>query len=368
MSNLKATFPCEQSGKTPEIDLGPAVGLLSTAAPRLSAHRALALASEHYGITGPIKALTGERDLNFLVALPGGANGVLKVVNPAEPLEETSFQIEVLRHTAKKSICVPTPQHISALSGRDFLQVTDDSGAICRMRVYRYLEGRPLQRTVNSAAHRHALGRALAEFDLALADFQHPAAERDFLWNVMQLGKLAPLVCHVRDVELRRITGEFIAVFDAHIHAALACLRHQVIHNDLSQSNYLVSVSDENRIAGILDFGDMAYAPLICDLGIAASYQIAGANDPVAALDEVVEGFASALPLTPQENELVLDVVFARLVQRLVLTEWRAARFPENRDYILRHNPDAQRLALLLEPVWRGRSRHAGSAPAVIAS
>lgn len=338
------------------------MGLLGTPAPRVSAEHALAIASAHYGMGGPIKALSGERDLNFLVTLAGGGRSVLKIVNAAEPLEETLFQIDVLRHTASRSICSLTPQHIPALGGKDFLQLTDDAGATCRVRAYRYLEGLPLQQPVDSSAHRHALGRALAEFDLALGDFQHPAAQRDFLWNVMQLPKLAPLVCHIRDAQLRRIAADFIAVFGARIHAALAGLRHQVIHNDLSQSNYLVSGCDQNHIAGILDFGDMAYAPLVCDLGIAASYQIATASDPLAALDDVVEGFASVLPLTPQEGELVLDVVFARLVQRLVLTEWRAARFPENRDYILRHNPDAQRLALLLEPVWRQRSPHASTA------
>jgi Ser/Thr protein kinase RdoA (MazF antagonist) len=40
-------------------------------------------------------------------------------------------------------------------------------------------------------------------------------------------------------------------------------LRRQVIHSDLHGDNVLTVSDDENRIAGVIDFGDMVRAPLI---------------------------------------------------------------------------------------------------------
>jgi hydroxylysine kinase len=47
------------------------------------------------------------------------------------------------------------------------------------------------------------------------------------------------------------------------------------------------------------------------------------------------------LPLTAVEIDVFLDLVRARQLMIVVITEWRAERQPENRDYILRNNPRA---------------------------
>ncbi|MNH41285.1 hypothetical protein D3C79_1027540 [compost metagenome] len=44
-------------------------------------------------------------------------------------------------------------------------------------------------------------------------------------------------------------------------------------------------------------------------------------------------------PLTDEEVDVFYDLLMVRMVLRLTLTEWRAARFPENSEYILRNTP-----------------------------
>jgi len=332
--------------------------LLSTPPPLISEQLALHVAQDHFNLVPPLTRLSGERDSNFLTAGVPGQRRVLKFINSAEPLVETRFQIDVLRHLAKRGGPSLSPCHVPAVMGTDYVEVIDDAGRPCRARAYSYLEGTPATKASTSSEQRRALGHALATFDKAMAEFRHPGVHREFLWDLMQLGKLAPLILHIEDTDLRTTASRFIAAFVRSIVPELGRLRRQVIHNDLSQSNYLVSLGDHASIAGILDFGDMAHAPLVCDLAIAASYQMGVADEPFAALDDVVGGFNAVLKLSPQEHALLLDVVLARVVQRLVITEWRAASFPENRAYILRHNPEARRLLTLLEPVWRTRSRH----------
>ncbi len=333
--------------------------LLNSPKPVISECVAGDVAQKNYGLLPQVISLTGERDCNFLATSASGANCVLKFVNASEPEVETQFQIALLRHLDSQGMAAMAPKHLVCGDSGDYLLLQDEAGRDCRVRSYTYLHGMAAVKAKPSAAQRRAVGSALGQFDRALRGFEHPGMQRDFLWNLMQLGRLKPLVIHIDDSVLRNIASEFIAAFEASISTALSGMRQQAIHNDLSKSNYLVQTSDHNSVAGILDFGDVVIAPLVCDPAIAASYQMVDAEDPLAAIEELLEGYMEQITLTEDERRHVLDLVLARVVQRLVLTEWRAAMFPENRGYILRHNPDARRLAMLLAPVWRRQSHHA---------
>lgn len=338
--------------------------LLSTAPPEVSLDQALQVAQQQFGLQGPIAPLPGERDRNFRVHLPAGGRAILKFVSLAEPAAETAFQVAVLRHLQSRGAAhgqgmVPTPRALVTLQGDDFGRWTAADGTAFRVRAYTFLEGTPALQVAGSAALRQSFGGALAALDLALQDFTHQGLQRVFLWDLMQLPSLAPCVHFIRDTALRATAQALLQAFDQGIRPLLGSLRMQAIHNDLSKSNFIVAAGNEAEVAGILDFGDMAHAPLVCDLAIGASYQMSDAADPLRALQEIREGFESVLPLQADERELLLDLVVARVVQRLIVTEWRAHRFPAHRDYILRHYAAACALLAKLAPLWQQRSRHA---------
>ena len=94
-------------------------------------------------------------------------------------------------------------------------------------------------------------------------------------------------------------------------------------------------------MAGVLDFGDMVFTPLICDAAIAASYQI----DPARPLDSLVN-FARAyhgeLRLTATEAQVFPGLVAARMLTTLAITSTRAVRYPDNAPYILRNFASAR--------------------------
>ena len=101
---------------------------------------------------------------------------------------------------------------------------------------------------------------------------------------------------------------------------------------------------------------ERAQMQAVAELAVAASYHMNDAPDPLQALQDVVDGYLRYQPLGAVAHSILLDLVMARLVQRIVITEWRASRFPENRTYILRSNPDARQLLLRLLPIWSQRT------------
>ena len=89
------------------------------------------------------------------------------------------------------------------------------------------------------------------------------------------------------------------------------------------------------------------------EVAVAAICAVAAeTGDLQAALSRVVLGYESILSLSEAEKALIPDLIIARLVQRIVISEWRASHFPNNRDYILRSNAQARQLLSRLMQVY----------------
>jgi hydroxylysine kinase len=130
-------------------------------------------------------------------------------------------------------------------------------------------------------------------------------------------------------------------------------LRAQLIHNDFNLYNVLVAADDPERVTGIIDFGDIIHAPLVGEVATGASYHMADTPDPLAAAAEFVGAYHAILPLLAEEQDILADLVTTRHLITVLISEWRSRRYPDNRAYIMRHNPaawDALRLLADLSP------------------
>lgn len=346
----------------------PAGDLLSLPPPQLSTEAVADLAERYYGLTGTLTRLTSERDLNHLLRGADGRGYVLKLANPAEPPEQTDFQIAALDHIARVDPALAVPRAIRALDGASSLPLPEG-----RFRVLSYLEGRPLHAAPASDGQRRALGAAAARLTHALRDFHHPAADHVLLWDIKQVPRLGPLVPAIGDAALRARAAAFVEGFTTRLAPRLAQLPTQVVHADLNPHNVVVAADDPAVIAGILDFGDMVRTPRLCDLAVAASYQI-DRDRPMDSLLALCGGYLAQAgqagwTLGPDEMDLLPDLVVARMITTVTIAHWRAARYPDNAPYILRNLPSARAgleamgtippaaLRAALDPLAKGATR-----------
>ena len=306
--------------------------ILATRPPEVPQAEVQALLARHYGLAGSLTQLTSERDLNL--HLVAGAQGyVVKFANRAEPRAVTDFQTAALLHLEGNGL--PVPRVVRTRSGATAVETAQGL-----MRVLTYLEGRPMHSAPASSARRRAMGGMAAQVSLGLQGFAHAGADHVLQWDIRQASALRPLLPHVPQ-DIAALCAATLDRFDAAVAPHLAACRWQVVHNDLNPHNVLVGAENPDLIAGVLDFGDMVRTPLVCDLGVAASYQV----DPSAALESLVDFTAAyhrVLPLTPLELALVPDLTAARMLTTICITSWRAARYPENSAYILRNYPLAR--------------------------
>ncbi|WP_209425410.1 phosphotransferase [Pararhodobacter sp. SW119] len=317
----------------------PSLGsLLETAAPAVSLPEAEAIARDVFGLSAAVSPLSGERDSNFHLRVDGAAQFVLKFSHPSEDPQVTAFQTAALLHVAARDPALPVPRvHLTRDGAPDWLFARPGEAPRI-VRVLSYLDGEPLHRAPASAAQRRNLGAVLARLARALQGFAHPAAHHELLWDIQHADRVRGLLDHIPDPQQRGLARRFLDNFEAHALPVLDQLRAQVIHNDLNPHNVLVSAEDPGRIAGIIDFGDMVHAPLVNDLAVAAAYHPAQADHPLAAMADLVAGYHDVLPLQEEECALLFDLIAARMVVSVAISGWRAARHPDNRDYILRNN------------------------------
>jgi Ser/Thr protein kinase RdoA (MazF antagonist) len=70
---------------------------------------------------------------------------------------------------------------------------------------------------------------------------------------------------------------------------------------------------------------------------------------PLAHAADLVSAYHAVNPILPEEIEVLFDLIAVRQVVSVAIGTWRAQRYPDNRDYILRNSQAA----------WRGLERFA---------
>lgn len=317
-------------------------------APRITPDEAARIAADLYGLDVLATPLPSERDQNFLLSSSDSDfqsphcnrkdQFVLKIANSEETLETLELQNELIRFLTERRIDLEFPRIRSTRRGDDIATIKAADGREHFVRLLTWLDG-----VCFSKAEPHgrkllsSLGRALAQMDAALAEFSHPAALREFYWDLRNAGKARELVGLLPDAR-RPLVERF---FSEWVKVDWSRLRFSTIHNDANDYNILVSQPPDRRVTAILDYGDVVHTATVCDLAIALAYVMLDKRDPIIAAAQVVTAYHEIHPLTEPE----IDALYTLAVARLCCSVCFAAR--QTRDA-----PDNEYLNISNSPAW----------------
>lgn len=314
--------------------------------PNLDQVEAAALAGRWYGLVGEVRELPSERDRNFRISGPGGAEFVLKIANASEREELLACQSEVLARLSNEwgNETSPFP---SVLRNRDGDELTriDHGGETLLARLLTHLPGVPLARfRPHGDDLLQQLGRLLGRLDLVLRDFDHPELHRDLHWDLANAGQ-----CFARhgeafeDPDRLALASYFADLFEREAAPRLVDAPRSPIHGDANDYNVLVDVAGplSTPSLSLIDFGDMVHSCTVGDLAVAAAYAMLDKADPLSAASAVVTGYHEVRPLSELEVELVFPLICTRLCMSATLAaEQRRAA------------PDNEYLSVSEQPVW----------------
>ena len=266
------------------------------------------IAEESFGLRATARELPSERDQNFLLTDDSGQQFVLKVANAAESRAFLEAQNAVMDYLAERvSFCQRVIGDIAEFEGHF-------------VRVVTYLPGVPLAEIKpHTPGLLHDFGQKLGQLTRALTDFDHPAAHRDFHWDLANGNRIvngyAPLI---EDAELRELVLKCRYKPESE-------LRRSVIHGDANDYNVLVD-PESMTVSGLIDFGDMIYSYTVGDLAIALAYVVLGDGDP----RDVIAGYRSEFGLLDEEREALWPLVRLRLAMSVCIAAHQIRQQPEN--------------------------------------
>ena len=294
------------------------------------------LVKEHYGLNVTVKALNGYDELNFLLSDDKNEKYILKVSNESHSFPFLEAQAAIMRHLAKSDISDCFQHFCLNTKGEELTQIVTDS-QIYYIRILNFLEGTFWvdEKNKNSELH-YNLGSFLGNMDAELANFSHPAMHRNYTWDISRASEAGDNLKYILNHEKRRIAGYFLLQFDTEVLPQLHKLRHAYIHNDANDYNVLVK---DNRISGLIDFGDMVYTALINNLAIACVYAMLDEEDPLAVAAKIVEGYHNSYALTEQELDLLYYLIAGRLCISVTQSAYNASLDSDNEHHFVTEKP-----------------------------
>lgn len=285
-----------------------------------------------------IKKLEGYDNENFLIKTES-KKYVFKTYNYSEEtlalVEAENQTLLFLQKKANKSIPIP----ITFADG-SYAKIIDIHGkkSVCRM--LSFIDGKSMGNVETTEKLLQSLGGFLAEMDLKLQKFNNYTIKaRQWEWGIQYLHLNEKYIQDITKAKDRSTVKYFFQRFKENVAPLLPELRKSIIHNDANEWNVMVS---NGEISGIIDFGDLAYSPLINELAVAISYACYNMEDPLNGASVILRSYHKILPI----NEKELSALYYLIAARLCVSVCNSA-------HSRKENPQNEYALVSEKPAWR---------------
>ena len=271
-----------------------------------------------------VKELKSERDKNFLLKLKNKPSYIIKISNPAESISLLKLQDFVLKNLIKRnsvSNFIPKKIHSSIKVYQD--QLNRD----CCVRVLSFIEGKMYAVVNHNKNLEYSLGALLGNLSKELQNLNHPNAFRKFVWDPSNISWIQKEI-NLFKGNKKKIINTNLYEYNYFIKKNLKKLRFSLTHGDANNYNLVVK---NDLVSGLLDYGDMIYAPTINDLAVSLAYVLMKKEDLYSSLKNVVISYHKIFTITFDEIFSLMTLVKARLTITVVMAEKQRKKFPDNK-------------------------------------
>lgn len=312
--------------------------------PSLSKEAVPSIVHANYGLNVvEVSQLDSYDDQNFKVVTDQGENFVLKVSNSEDSnipqlLEETN-RLLIFCHDNGVPVPAPIVNH-SNPSGVFRISI-DNSNTEFAIRLMKYIPGTLLMDIPLTEPVLEDIGKNLALSTKVVSQFKSKVLEsRDIVWSLLNIDRLHEFLSAVTDEKHRSMVLKTIEAFEKTVQPHVHCIPSHIIHSDWNEANILVnkgSTDDSWYFSGIIDFGDVHFAPRIFDLASLILYMILICKIPMDVVARsIIQGYSTHIYLDPLEKQVLPFCVCARLVQSLTVGAFSLQQHPENEEYLSR--------------------------------
>lgn len=219
---------------------------------------------------------------------------------------------------------------------------TNESILVKKNQIYRllsFVEGDFLGDVPHTPELLYSIGAFLGKTDHVLSDFHHSAIiGKETQWDLKLFKSNYEYLKYITNPKDRNLVDYFFMQFDEYVYPVQHQLRKSVIYNDANHWNVL---TQNGKLSGIIDFGDMCHSWLINEMAIALTYVLMEKEDPLAIATPLIEGYQSVFPLKEQELDMLYYLVAARLCTSVC-----------NSAFAKTLKPDSEYITISEKPAW----------------
>ncbi len=256
-----------------------------------------------------IKRLNGYDNANYLIKT-NTAKYVFKTYcynKKLLALVEAENETLLFLQESDKNI-FPKPIQFTDSSFIKILKI-DSEETICRM--LSFLDGELMGNVDPTEKLFQSFGVFLAEMDLKLQKFDNYTIKaREWEWGIQYINLNKKYIQDIANAKDRSTVEYFFQQFEENVVPTLPDLRKSVIHNDANDWNVLVN---NGEISGLIDFGDLAYSPLINELAVAITYACYDKENPLKWASIILKSYHNKLPIEEKEIKVLYYLVASRL-------------------------------------------------------
>ncbi len=279
-----------------------------------------------YGIKNvEISKLEGYASENHLLKHPGGKRYVLKYYKDPDDFHKVQAETKLIDYLRDKlSFDLQRPVY----QDKEIVQYEDHSFS----RLLHFLDGKFLAEIHHSEKVLFNLGKAIGEMSKSISNYGDSVIESlKHSWDLSRCLELWPKASFIENPSDRKFVDYFFDQYRELIAPKLLFLRHSIIHNDWNDWNILFK---NEKVTGLIDFGDICYAPAINELAVALTYTMLSKQDPIGIGKLIIEGYCEEHKLEEEEVKLLYYLIPARLCQSVCHSAERKALETDS-EYVL---------------------------------
>ncbi|MEM1181994.1 MAG: phosphotransferase [Acidobacteriota bacterium] len=285
-----------------------------------------------------VAPLEGYYDQNFRIDSEKG-RFVLKIWNLHQKTEFLDLQEKVMNTLSMAEI--RCPRLLETAQGGTSARLSIEGQPPYLAQMLTWVEGVQWSEAASQGPEAFfKLGGFLARLTQVLMPISHPAALREFKWDLRFTGQSRPHLGAVASTRRRRIATHFLDSFESRVKTKLDDLDRSLIHNDVNAFNVFLDESATNPL-GIIDFANLVRSATVGELAVGTAYGILDQPDPLRSAASIVRGYSAIRPIGEREVDLLYDLIALRLVASVL-----------NSAHEQKLDPDNQYLHKCEEPGW----------------
>ncbi len=298
--------------------------------PQISLDETKSIIINHWGFDledAILSSLPSYDELNTFIRLNNGQKYVLKASRIHTP-ERLRLQHQMMSDCQEAG--VPVPNIILTKKNQDFV-VQSEKWPDCFIRIFSYLDGQVFEKIQPTSDLYNHLGETVGKISKALSPLQNKAAEWTWDWDLKKAAETTKKrIKFVKEKDKRQLISFFLNGLEKNVLPKIDSLPKQICHGDLNNTNLLVH---NNKITGVLDFGDAIMSCRIFEIGIAIAYGLLGQDNPLPVAQQMITGYFSQITPAKNELEILYWIISGRLMVSVVMSAEGQFLEPEN-DYL----------------------------------